>query len=52
MMEYSETNAVYEIKVGIYRKLNHYMEINIHVPEVKVILLPLSKVTHLYFITF
>ena len=29
MMNYSDTDEVYDIKVGIYSKLNEYMEIYI-----------------------
>ena len=41
MMDCSETIEVYGTKVGIYSKLNEYMEIY------KVILWPLSKVTQI-----
>ena len=36
ILDYSESIKGYDIKVGIYSKLNEYVEICIHIPEIKV----------------
>ena len=52
MVAFSETIEVYVINVGIYSKLNEYMDIYpVHVPEVNVIHWPLSKVSQISFIS-
>ena len=49
MVDYLGTIKVYAIEGGIHSKLNEYKDI--HVPDVKVILWPLSKVNNISLIS-
>ena len=51
MVDYPETIEVYDIKVGINSKLNEYRAIYVYQTEVKIILWPLFKVTHISLIS-